>query len=136
MDDNKTYIPKTFPEKCVLLGGGMFANYFMVVNVLSVKEVPHFLQGHENETVPQVTVEQRKYDGSIEIFTPYLWSYYLAPLNPKYKDIPLDTYIADFQGGAEGRDTKYVLKNENKEVNNETKTRRKALMHPNLRQQR
>jgi len=109
MDNNKSYIPKTFPEKCVLLGGGMFANYFMVVNVLGVKKVPHFLRDKPNETVLQATVEQREYD-DIRIFNPYLWSYHLHQLNPKHKDIPVDTYVADFQGGAEGKYTKYIIK--------------------------
>lgn len=102
------YIPKSFPEKAILLGGGQFMNQFMVVNVLSVKDSPHPLRDH-NETVPQATVEERQYSG-IETFEPYLWSYHLAPLNQKYADIPLDTYIADFQGGAQGQYTKHIIK--------------------------
>lgn len=106
-------IPKELqglPKKMVLLGGGQFANQFIIVNVLEVHEAEHPLKSKEGEKVLQAKVEERQYSG-IEIFEPYLWSYHLHPLNDKYADAPLDTYLSDFSGaGALGQYTKYILK--------------------------
>lgn len=107
-------IPKELqglPRKMVLLGGGQFANQFIIVNVLEVHEAEHPLRAKEGEKVLQAKVEERRYSG-IEIFEPYLWSYHLHELNEKYADAPLDTYVAGFDGTAQGNYTKYILKRE------------------------
>jgi hypothetical protein len=103
------WVPTKFPEKAVLLGGGQFANQFIIVNVLSVKESEHPMRGHEGEKIPQATVEERRYNG-VEIFEPYLMSYHLYPLADEYKDVPLDTYLSNFQNEAVGKYTNYVMK--------------------------
>jgi len=97
------------PKKMVLLGGGQFANQFIIVNVLEVHGAQHPMRGHESAKVLQARVEEQGYSG-VEIFEPYLLSYDLVPLNDKYADAPLDTYLADFHGSAQGKYTKHLLK--------------------------
>jgi hypothetical protein len=112
----KEYIPKTFPEKCLLLGGGMGMNQFIVVNVLDVKEVKdHPFPELNNQKVLQATVEERDYNG-VATFNPYLVMYHLYPLAETYKDIPLDKYLLDFKGGATGHYTKTYLSNKKAEA--------------------
>jgi len=104
------YIPKSFPEKCALFGGGQFVNRAMIVNVLSVKETQHPMIGHENETVLEATCEERGQDG-IRIFEPYLLSYWLSPLPNELKGVPLDTYTMNGNGKSTGEHTGAVIEN-------------------------
>ena len=119
---SKSYIPKTFPEKCILLGGGQLMNQLMIVNVLEINEVSHPFKDKETEKVLQAKVEERKFNGNIEISEPYLLSYSLYPLKDEYKYFPLDTYIVNFDGTAKGKYTGYETKQKTKvqELNNET----------------
>lgn len=117
----KEYIPKSFPEKAMLIGGGMFANQFLIVNVLDVKQVNnHPFKEFEGKEIPQAIVQERKYNG-IEIFEPYLVMYHLYPLAEQYKDLPIDEYFLDFKGGATGHYTKHYIKGKKAE---EVKRRR------------
>ena len=99
------------PKKMVLLGGGQFANQFIIVNVLEVHEAknPFDMRPTDSTKCLQAKVEERRYSG-IELFEPYLVSYHLHPLNPKYAKAPLDTYQDHMNGTAEGQYTKHLLK--------------------------
>ena len=107
--ETKIEIPEelqNLPKKMVLAGGGMFTNQFILVNVLEVHEA-EFPLG--NKPCLQAKVEENSYSG-IKVSEPYLVSYHLYPLNPKYTKAPLDTYRDNMNGTAEGQYTKHILK--------------------------
>ena len=82
------------PGKKLLMGGGQFANSFMVVNLKNIVKAI-------NPPIPckyQAVVEQRKYDGTTEEFTPWLASWWLAELPKILARKPIGEYTLNFDG--------------------------------------
>jgi len=85
------------PGKKLLLGGGQLGNQFMIVDLKEIRKA-------ENPPVDcqfQAIVNQRQWDGSIEEFTPWLWSWYLAELPKELSRKPIGEYRLNFDGSIE-----------------------------------
>ncbi|KKN90955.1 hypothetical protein LCGC14_0225390 [marine sediment metagenome] len=80
MEINKEYLElakQQIGKKAILLGGGQFANAFIIVDVLDVDMVKG----------------QAKVDEGNNIFNPYMSSYHIIPISDVLKDLGLGSYI-------------------------------------------
>jgi len=80
--DDVKIAEKLIGKKALLLGGGQIANAFMVVKVLSI-----------NKEKGQVKVNTGKREMS-----PFMWSWYIRPMNEDLMDLELGDYLLSFNG--------------------------------------
>ena len=79
--------------KKLLMGGGQFANSFMVVNLKAIRKAI-------NPPIPckyQAVVTQKEYKGYSE-FTPWMASWWLAELPEEWRTLKVNSYTWDLNG--------------------------------------